>query len=340
MFEQIYKLLWPAPEPNLILKKLPYDVFWLIFKLLDLRDLVKCRQVCKTFRSAVDSSSFRELFVFDEWRKYENASWFRSDRPIHLRNSIRLSSIYYSSGIRCQTILHNPVFQSRFAGLKFLSLRFEVWVPYLDALSLFVELQELWILSVFAYSYGSARPTLSLPKLEKIAFSLVTDESHSAGSRSSHARSPDTHSPDPRPSDPSSPEPRSPDPFVLLDTPSLEIVRVERNLDLVQFNFGETVKFLQIENCEPFGLLKQFRSFKNLECFSCTDPEFLKELDVLKIKPDLKRILCHRHQSGNELDVIRNLLAQASERNLPVEIYFESQPVKYMSDLKKLVANF
>ena len=63
----------------MILEKLSYDELRLIFNLFSLKEQIKCRRVCKTFRS-VDSRRLRELFVFDKWI-YENKYWFQSDRP-------------------------------------------------------------------------------------------------------------------------------------------------------------------------------------------------------------------------------------------------------------------
>ena len=308
MLQLIFKFLNPSPgphsylklpvcEPDLILKKLSYDELRLIFDFLSLKELVKCRRVCKTFRSVVDSIRIKELLVFENWMTSANADWFQSDKLVHSKNSVTVR--YVSWALRSfQRIGHN---------LKFLSLKCAMSSLRLEDLNSFVQLEELWILEVDHLSYVP-KATLKLPNLKKIAFSL----SYSGyGLRL---------------------------PWVALDTPSLEDVRVERNLQWVQFNFGATVKRLRIGKCKPtYELLNQFKGLKNLERFSCTHPAFLDAFNILKLKPGLKRIDCHRHESGKQFDIIERLLIQKAESSHPVEIYFEGQLVKDMSDLDKLI---
>ena len=315
MFELISKFFRRSPSPelpacelDLILKKLSYDELRLIFDFLSLKERVKCRRVCKAFRSVVDSIRVRELFVFEldwngELKWYLKAWWFHSARPVHSKNSVNVRESYWT--------YYCLGFQSIGHHLKFLSLRGELEIKILsEQLRSFVELEELWILEVNGYS-SDPKVTLRHPNLKKIAFSLYP-YSENCSER----------------------------PSVVLDTPSLEDVRVERNLQRVQFKFGASVKCLQIDKCErTYEMLDQFMELKNLERFSCTDPAFLKEFDVLKFKPDLKRIDCHRHESGKQFDVkrlIERLLEQKAKWNLPVEIYFEGQLVNDTFDLRKL----
>ena len=288
MFELISKF-WkrselPACEPDLILKTLSYDELRLIFDFLSLKELVKCRPVCKRFRSVVDSIRLRELFVFDRW-SYGHQRWFYSGRLIHSRNSVTVKRYFWS--------LYNRVFWNLGQNLKFLGLKLEIKIEELEKLNSYLWLEELWILQVEHWC-SDDKATLRLPNLKKLAFSLQL------GSVLKY-------------------------PSVILDTPLLEDVRVESGFPQVQFKFGATVKRLQMGNCKrTFELLEQFLEFKNLECFSCTDPAFLDAFDILKFKPDLKRIDCYRHESGKQFDVIKRLLEQRAKWSLPVEIYFES----------------
>ena len=274
--------LEPACESELILK-LSYDELRLIFDFLSLKERVKCRRVCKAFRSVVDSIRTRELFVFDEW-SHEEVTWFDSGRPVHSKNSITVDYVkfaFLSRGLR--------IFGD---NLKFLSLKCQMWTSNLNCLSWLVQLEELWILRVYCLSIHG-KVTLRLPKLKKLAFSVFKQLS-------------------------------SKNCVLLLDTPSLEDVRVERNLQWVQFKFGTAVKSLQIDRCEQTNeMLDQFMELKNLERFSCTDPVFLDAFDILKFKPDLKRIDCHHHESGKQVDVIEKLLRQKAKWSLPVEIYLD-----------------
>ena len=311
MFELISKFLKQSPssklpvcEPDLVLKKLPHDELRLIFDFLSLKELVKCRRVCKTFRSVVDSIRIRELLILANRTYYElyyeDLGWFHSDRPIHSKNSLVVRSPCWA--------LRSSSFRTLGQNLKFLSFKYQLWGSNLELLNSFLWLEELWILHVEHCS--NVKATLRLQNLKKIAFSLQTDTYYDSTL-----------------------------PWVVLDTPSLEDVRVERGLHLVQFKFGATVKRLQIGRCErTFELLEQFLELKNLEGFSCTYPAFLDAFDVLKFKPDLKRIECHRHKSRKQFDVkrlIERLLKQKAEWNLPVAIYFEGQLVNDMSDLRK-----
>ena len=310
MFELISKFFRRSPSPelptceqDLILKKLSYDELRLIFDFLNLKELVKCRRVCKTFRSLVGSIRLRELFVFKR-DVYERVNWSQADRPLHSRNWMVVK--YFSSVLSRQILGQN---------LKFLSLKCGLESFRLEGLNWFVELEELRLLELEIRNSHS-KVTLRLPNLKKITFFLTFYPSPSFGFHPKF-------------------------PSVVLDTPSLEDVRVERSLHMVQFKFGATVKCLQIDTCErTFEFLEQFLELKNLECFSCTDPTFLDEFDVLKFKPNLKRIDCHRHESGKQFDVkrlIERLLEQKAEWSLSVEIYFEGQLVKDMSDLDKLI---
>ena len=183
----------------------------------------------------------------------------------------------------------------------------------LKLLNWFSRLEELWILGVKHFSSDpkvlGPKVILDLPYLKKLAFSLYFYSEYG-----------------------------SEYPSVVLYTPSLEDVRVERGLQRVQFKFGATVERLQIGECElTLDLLHQFLVLKNLKSVSCTDPNFLKAFDILKFKPDLKRIELHRHESGNQFDVIERLLEQNAKRSQPVEIYFEGELVNDTSDLWKLM---
>lgn len=334
----------PVCEPNLIIEKLPYDIWRVIFEYLSLRELIDCRRVCKTFRSVVDSTRFRELVVFDAfWRKLEKTAWWNSDRPVHTRNSINV--LVYDSFSGCENVLDSPGFQMLCVSLKFLSLKIDVWGLYFETLNSFVELEELTIEKVIC-SKHRRYPVLclNLPNLKKLAFSLFYGDDHrnqnsddeysvSADSESSGSDDFSYDSSDP---EDSNPRLHSPDPRLVLDTPLLEAVKVERNLHLVRFKYTETVKYLQVEKCQrTFEMLEQFIDFENLECFSCTDPAFLTEFHVLKFKPTLKRINCLGRKSKIQFEVIERLLKQKSKKNLPVEIYYEGYLVDSIFELKK-----
>lgn len=333
----------PLCEPNLIVEKLPYDVWRLIFEHLGLKELIEYRQVCKTFRSVVDSTRFRELAVFDGfWRKIETNAWWDSDRPVHFRNSISVS--IYDSYSGCQNVLDSPGFQTLCVNLKILSLKFDVWGAYLETLNSFVELEELTIEKVICSRSARQKLYLKLPNLKKLSCSLF----YGFDNRTINSDYEDSEAQD------SSSESSGPDDFIsgssdaedsrvyssvhrlVLDTPLLEAVRVERNLHLVRFKYGETVKYLQIEKCEcSFELLEQFIDLENLECFSCSDPAFLNEFHVLKFRPDLKRIDCRGHRSKKQFQVIESLLERKSKKRLSVEIYYEGQLVNDILTLKK-----
>ena len=116
---------------------------------------------------------------------------------------------------------------------------------------------------------------------------------------------------------------------VVLNTPSLEIVRIQNDFESVYFNLGEMVKILEIKKFNVSDkLIKRFLKLKNLECFSCTDSRSLKEFDVLKFKPDLKRIYCNGPRSGQYFGVIEKLLERKSKWGLPVKMYLKDELVK------------
>lgn len=313
MFELLKKLLkispgphfyleLPACEPNLIQKKLSYDELRLIFNLLDYKTLIKCRRVCALFRSVVDNMKFLKLFVFDGAVKEKDIRTFPGDRKPTASNLIKLPQ--YTSYIACQTILRSAGFQKLFANLKVLRLLCFVYDTHLDHLNSFVELEELSIFKVKCPS--RSKPTLRLPKLEVLAFNLVLEQNVG-------------------------------EPLLVLHTPSLRRLFAWGNLDLIQFDFPEVIKRLQIWDHEwNRGLEEKFRSFKNLNGFSCSDPKFLLDFDVLKLKPDLEWIQCCRLWEGNELGVVGRLLEQKRTRNLSVMIYYDDKLVNDIFDLRKL----
>lgn len=291
----------PVCELNLIIKKLNYDVLRCIFDLLDLKELINCRKVCKTFRSVVDSTRLKELLLSDG--RNNDAHWFRPARSAHFRNSIVNSNFWYCGKQATACVL----FERLCVSLKFLSLKFKVDGQFLEeTVNSFIHLEELWILKLLP---TMITPTLILPNLKKFACCPFRYNYQNKSNRS---------------------------PYLILETPSLTTVRLERNLDLVRFNFAKTVRNLQIDQCErTFELLQQFLELKGLQWFSCTDAEFLNWFNVLEYKPDLKRIDCYRHPSGKQFRVLERLLEHKSKWSLPVEIHYEGELVNHTGQLRE-----
>ena len=165
------------------LDNLPYELYQILLKFVDLEDLLELRSVCKKLNQIISEFKIEEM-IFSDLDYHNDFNWFYINRPMYYKNMIDISTLFLLSTslinvqhLKClciDNIETNELFDldklNKFKQLEHLTLKLEL--PKFKEIKKRLSLPNLKSLSLYCQSFTNEKIEIAIETSKLRALNL------------------------------------------------------------------------------------------------------------------------------------------------------------------------